>query len=85
MRICADFILPLTRCKHGRIGGCAEPIPPTDEGKRRYPPDGYYIANVEPGECGTPCTCKPSCPWACKGECGCEACHEGYGDFLSVE
>lgn len=32
-----------------------------------------------------PCTCPPSCDYACKGECGCQACREAYGDFLSAE
>lgn len=31
------------------------------------------------------CTCKPTCLSDCKGQCGCEACHEAYMDFLSVE
>jgi len=31
------------------------------------------------------CTCKPSCPSACKGSCGCECCQRNYGDFLSSE
>lgn len=33
------------------------------------------------------CTCPPECASAftppCKGECGCERCHNDYGDFLS--
>lgn len=55
---------------------------PTAEGIRRYPPDGRYTVNDEEG---TPCTCKPECPAACKGGCGCDACSEAYGDFLSSE
>jgi hypothetical protein len=31
------------------------------------------------------CTCKPTCPSPCKGECGCKACHEAYMDFLASE
>lgn len=54
---------------------------PTAEGVKRYPPDGLYQANGD----GTPCTCVPSCPNPCKGQCGCEACREAYGDFLSNE
>lgn len=27
-----------------------------------------------------PCTCKPDCPSACKGGCGCEACRWAYND-----
>lgn len=50
---------------------------PTDEGKNRYPPDGMYQ--------GEPCTCKPECPYNCKGECGCDACCAAYCDFLDTE
>ena len=50
---------------------------PTEEGKRRYPPDGKYEGN--------PCTCVKTRPVPCIGECGCEACHAAYGDFLSCE
>lgn len=55
---------------------------PTDEGKRRFDDHGFYNANSEPG---TPCTCKPECPDPCKGQCGCLACAEAWGDFLSME
>jgi hypothetical protein len=48
---------------------------PTEEGLRRYPPDGRYE--------GVPCTCKPTCQYNCKGECGCAACRMSYADFLS--
>lgn len=34
---------------------------------------------------GVPCTCPDSCDYACKGECGCKACHDAYQDFLSDE
>jgi hypothetical protein len=54
---------------------------PTEEGKKRYPPDGIYDDGAGPFVC----TCKPECPPACKGKCGCEACHAGYQDFLSCE
>ena len=50
---------------------------PTETGKRKYPPDGYRL--------GTPCTCEQVCDYDCKGECGCEACHESWMDFLSSE
>jgi hypothetical protein len=50
----------------------AEPKQPTEEGKRRYEPDGLYE--------GLPCTCKDSCPYDCKGQCGCEACLSAYSD-----
>ena len=55
---------------------------PTDAGRAKYPPDGYYHAT--PGEM-IPCTCEPSCLGGCKGECGCKACHAAYQDFLSFE
>jgi hypothetical protein len=29
------------------------------------------------------CQCKPDCPTACHGNCGCVKCQEDYGDFLS--
>jgi len=31
------------------------------------------------------CTCKDSCNLACHGNCGCEACHLAYGDFLTFD
>lgn len=49
---------------------------PTDEGVRRYPPDGYYE--------DYPCRCRTTCPQDCKGVgCACPACHVVYQDFLS--
>ncbi len=54
---------------------------PTETGKDRYDPDGLYNVNGN----NTPCTCDPDCPSACKGGCGCEACSEAYGDFLSSQ
>ncbi len=56
-------------------------VNPTEEGKRRWDPDGFYTANDN----NTPCTCELSCALSCKGECGCEACSEAYGDFLSSQ
>jgi hypothetical protein len=50
---------------------------PTEEGVRRYEPDGYYTANGD----RVPCTCKPTCSIACKGECGCKACQQAFQDF----
>jgi hypothetical protein len=47
--------------------------PPSEEGLRRYPPDGLYDHEV-------PCTCQAECPPTCKGQCGCEACAAAYGD-----
>lgn len=58
---------------------------PTDSGKKRYEPDGYYTANCSKDERGTPCTCEDNCPHDCKGQCGCHACCEAYGDFMSAE
>ena len=52
---------------------------PTKVGRERYSPDGYYTANGE----NVPCICKETCPGGCKGQCGCLACHDAYGDFLS--
>jgi len=54
---------------------------PTKVGRERYPPDGYYTANGD----NIPCTCKKTCPSNCKGQCGCLACHDAYGDFLSSQ
>ena len=55
---------------------------PSATGKRKYPPDGFYTANADGDEVGTPCTCREKCDAACKGKCGCSACHEAYCDFL---
>ena len=49
--------------------------------EERHEPDGLYTANGN----NTPCTCDPDCPYTCKGGCGCEACTEAYGDFLSSQ
>jgi len=54
---------------------------PTEVGRERYSPDGYYTANGE----NVPCTCRKICPNNCKGQCGCLACHDAYGDFLSSQ
>ncbi len=50
---------------------------PTEEGKKRWPPNGVYA--------GEPCTCEEDCSEPCKGECGCQACWGSYADFLSME
>lgn len=58
---------------HRQIQAAEDSRPvPTEEGKRRWEPDGYYD--------GDPCTCKPECPAACKGQCGCEGCRTAYND-----
>jgi hypothetical protein len=52
---------------------------PTEEGLRRYEDTGGRYMQ------GEPCTCKPECDDPCKGQCGCQACGNAYGDFLSSE
>lgn len=49
---------------------------PTDEGRRRYPPDGYFldVEGLFEGDTKEPCTCMPQCPAGCDGQCGCDAC-----------
>lgn len=32
-----------------------------------------------------PCTCKPTCPPDCKGQCGCERCKLDYIDAMSAD
>jgi len=54
-----------------------EKVKPTEEGLKRYPPDGVYM--------GVACTCLSTCPSDCIGQCGCEACHNCYADYLSVD
>lgn len=46
--------------------------------------EGWYQPKNDPDE-PLPCSCQPSCPSNCKGECGCAACHAAYQDFLSAE
>lgn len=50
----------------------------SDEGKRRFPPDGVYDELWV-------CTCKPECPSDCKGECGCEAHAAAWGEYLNSQ
>ena len=48
---------------------------PTEQGKRRWPPDGYLRLNSVAGEPDRlACMCSATCQPDCKGECGCEAC-----------
>lgn len=54
---------------------------PTEEGKRRWPPDGYYDKIF-------PCTCKPECPEGTShtsmlqsGACRCDACTAAETDM----
>lgn len=51
-----------------------EPIVPTEEGKRRYPPDGVYRApeGLFTAPVSDVCTCTPECAQPCLGEGGCE-------------
>jgi hypothetical protein len=56
---------------------------PTEEGRRRYPPHGYWDADdQETGEGGVPCTCVTGCPYGCAGGCGCSACGMAYCDAM---
>lgn len=63
--------------KFGCIHWEAKMNEPTPEGMTRWEPDGKYNGKL--------CTCKPQCDDPCHGECGCEACHDAYADFLSNE
>lgn len=58
---------------------------PTNEGRKRFEDtNGYYTVNRDSDdEPGTPCLCTGTCSVICRGECGCPACYEAYGDFLS--
>ena len=60
---------------------------PTNEGKRRYPPDGIYKGGFSDKDKNfwEVCTCTKGCPDPCKGQCGCKACRACYNDFLSAE
>ena len=51
---------------------------PTDEGVRRWPPDGYLQLNgAIDVRLQVPCTCTECCD-ECHGDCGCEACELGW-------
>uniref|UniRef100_A0A6M3LI05 Uncharacterized protein n=1 Tax=viral metagenome TaxID=1070528 RepID=A0A6M3LI05_9ZZZZ len=61
---------------------------PTEEGKRRFSPDGIYkgeFTNEEDSDFWEVCTCSSECPNPCKGQCECKACSACYNDFLSME
>jgi hypothetical protein len=47
-----------------------DPLAPTAEGRRRYPPGGFNE--------GDPCVCKLNCPNPCNGGCGCAACYDRH-------
>jgi hypothetical protein len=55
---------------------------PTEEGKKRYPPDGVYDGHDV-------CTCLPECPADCNGlkpsRCGCAACWAAYCDATEYD
>lgn len=52
---------------------------PTEEGKRRWPPDGYLLLNQR-GDARDrlACRCTVACQPRCRGDCGCEACALGW-------
>jgi hypothetical protein len=52
---------------------------PTDEGMRRYPPEGYFTSH---GWLRLACSCNATCYDRCAGECGCEACEQSTRDSL---
>lgn len=58
---------------------------PTQEGLRRYPQTrGYHpdlSSEIPVPDHDSPCTCEPTCPARCSGECGCEACSLAYTIF----
>jgi hypothetical protein len=54
---------------------------PSQEGARRYPPEGLYISD---SGSSLPCTCKPICRDNCAGECGCGACSRNLIDYLRL-
>lgn len=49
---------------------------PTDEGLKRYPPDGVYREAKDVGPVN--CKCGATCRTPCIGECGCLACALRY-------
>jgi hypothetical protein len=50
---------------------------PTEEGRKRYPPDGMLELAVMFSNARLPCQCTPECKNPCDGQkCGCRACQE---------
>lgn len=45
---------------------------PSEQGRRRYPPDGIFREAPEVGPVA--CRCNDACRNPCQGECGCIAC-----------
>ena len=67
------------RTKGGYVITIPDPIDtePTPYGMTKWS-DGLYE--------GAACTCTATeCDEPCHGECGCQACHDAYSDFLSSE
>lgn len=61
---------------------------PTPEGRRRYPlTDGYHHDVSRLGahaDMDLPCTCQPTCPARCPGDCGCKACDLQFVEFADA-
>lgn len=58
---------------------------PTEEGRRRYPPDGLYKAMYMYVNEHYPCQCTPECKNPCDGrQCNCKACQEPHACQPSV-
>lgn len=52
---------------------------PTEEGRKRYPPDGKLelVLGFTTTNTLLPCQCTPECADPCDGrQCGCRACQE---------
>jgi len=59
---------------------------PTQEGKKRYRPDGIYKGPFTGDQSfWEACTCVPACPDPCLGQCGCQACETAHEDTLYFE
>jgi hypothetical protein len=58
---------------------------PTEEGRRRYPHTAGFHADISSDllmpDITSPCTCTPTCPARCAGQCGCEACSLAFSIF----
>lgn len=61
------------------ITGIQPVVEATLYGVGRNPDNDYHDEDII-----HKCTCTPDCI-ACKGQCGCKACHMSYSDFLSGE
>lgn len=65
-------------CRHCNGRGCCECKNGVVRGSGT---DGHPQKEPENGDC----KCKSDCRYDCKGECGCEKCHNDYSDFLSFD